>query len=92
MLNARNHEAHQNNFTPRRAGYMRPSGNIRRLRPNTIRLAVRPVAPRLVDGGDGFTDTGSVPPPFDGILSLLELLERGAQPGSQGDTPPDLHS
>ena len=83
MFNARHHQAHESTFAPRPAGDLGRSGNVRRLRPNTVRLNCRPVAPRLVEG-DGFApESGTPPPPFDGILQLLELLERGEVPPHQ---------
>ncbi len=83
MFNARRHEAHSSTFEPRPAGETGPTNNVRRLRPNTIRLAVRPVPPRLVDGESFAPEADSPPPPFDGILSLLELLERGEIPPNE---------
>lgn len=80
MFNARQFQARARNFEPRPTGETRTGTNVRRLRPNTIRLAVRPVSPRLVEGEGFAPETGVPPPPFDGILSLLELLERGDVP------------
>ena len=85
MFNARHHQARSSTFEPRPAGEVGPTNNVRRLRPNSVRLSVRPVAPRLVDGDSFAPENGVPPPPFDGILSLLELLE-------QGDVPPHQRS
>lgn len=50
--------------------------NVRRLRPSTPRVGLRPMGPRLGEP----SSTESCSPPIDGILRLVEQFERGEIP------------
>ncbi|MEO1482169.1 MAG: hypothetical protein AAFU77_08675 [Myxococcota bacterium] len=80
LYNARHHQSHAASFEPHQAGKNVAPSPVRCLRTGTVRPSVRAVAPCL---GDSTAE--GVPPPFDGILKLVELLERG-------EVPPHLRS